>query len=97
MAVYLVPSVVVLFICNWNRNFMNPVVFHITFLLLAAPVDGHWGRWSSWATCSKTCGNGTKVRTRKCDDPPPLNSGKSCPGDDKEQEACILRRCGLGE
>ncbi|XP_073257348.1 uncharacterized protein [Porites lutea] len=61
-----------------------------------APVDGHWGRWSSWATCSKTCGSGTKVRTRKCDDPPPLNSGKSCPGDDKEQEACILRRCGLG-
>ncbi|KAJ7387604.1 hypothetical protein OS493_000939, partial [Desmophyllum pertusum] len=61
-----------------------------------APIDGHWGRWSSWGSCSKTCGDGTKARTRKCDDPTPANSGKSCSGDDKEQVACITRRCGLG-
>ncbi|KAL9979998.1 hypothetical protein ACROYT_G008528 [Oculina patagonica] len=62
----------------------------------SAPVDGHWGRWSSWTACSKTCGDGTKVRTRKCDDPTPANSGKPCSGDDKQPAACINRRCGLG-
>lgn len=66
-------------------------------ILLAAPIDGHWGRWSSWSACSKTCGDGTKHRTRKCNDPMPANSGKSCSGDDKQQEACIVRRCGLGK
>lgn len=62
-----------------------------------APVDGHWGRWSSWGACSATCGNGTKVRTRRCDDPIPANSGKPCTGDDKQQAACIIRRCSLGK
>ncbi|CAH3109770.1 unnamed protein product [Pocillopora meandrina] len=61
-----------------------------------APIDGHWGRWSAWSTCSKTCGNGTKVRSRQCDDPTPANSGKLCSGDDKQQAACIKGRCGLG-
>ena len=61
-----------------------------------APVDGHWGRWSSWGACSATCDNGTRVRTRKCDDPIPTNSGKPCPGDDKQQKACIIRRCSSG-
>lgn len=64
---------------------------------IKAPIDGHWGRWSAWSTCSKTCGNGTKVRSRQCDDPTPANSGKLCSGDDKQQTACIKGRCGLGE
>jgi len=61
-----------------------------------APADGHWGRWSSWGACSTTCDVGTRVRTRKCDDPIPANSGKPCPGDDEQQAACIGRRCSLG-
>lgn len=61
-----------------------------------APVDGHWGRWSSWSACSKTCDNGKTVRTRKCDDPIPANSGKPCPGHDKQQKACTVRRCSSG-
>ena len=61
-----------------------------------APVDGHWGRWLSWGACSTTCDDGTRVRTRKCDDPIPANSGKPCPGDDEQQAACIVRRCSLG-
>jgi len=61
-----------------------------------APVDGHWGRWSSWGACSTTCDAGARVRSRKCDDPIPANSGKPCPGNDEEQAACIVRRCSLG-
>ena len=59
-------------------------------------MDGHWGRWSSWGACSKTCDNGTTVRTRKCDNPTPANSGKPCPGDDEHKAACTVRRCSLG-
>ena len=66
-------------------------------LIPTAPTDGHWGRWSSWSTCSTTCGDGTKIRTRQCDDPPPANSGKPCSGDERQQEACTARRCGLGK
>ena len=62
-----------------------------------APVaSGHWGHWSSWGTCSATCDNGTRVRTRKCDDPIPADSGKPCHGDDEQQKACIIRRCSSG-
>ena len=62
-----------------------------------APVDGHWGRWSSWGGCSATCDNGKTVRTRKCDDPIPANSGKPCPGQNKQQKACTIRRCSSGK
>ena len=37
------------------------------------------------------------MRTRKCNDPIPAHSGKPCPGDDRQQKACIIRRCSAGE
>ncbi|XP_001622217.3 zinc metalloproteinase nas-14 isoform X3 [Nematostella vectensis] len=61
-----------------------------------APVDGHWGRWSSWGACSKTCGYGQHTRTRLCDDPKPQNGGKACPGNSKQSQSCKQHTCGLG-
>ncbi|XP_031568759.1 MAM and LDL-receptor class A domain-containing protein 2-like [Actinia tenebrosa] len=61
-----------------------------------APLDGHWGRWSSWGSCSTTCGEGSKTRTRICDDPVPKNGGKNCVGSNTEQRYCKVRSCGLG-
>ncbi|XP_048582035.1 zinc metalloproteinase nas-14 [Nematostella vectensis] len=61
-----------------------------------APVDGHWGRWSSWGACSKSCGDGTHVRTRLCDDSQAKNGGSGCVGDSSQSEACNLASCGLG-
>lgn len=60
------------------------------------PVDGHWGRWSSWSPCSVTCGYGTHTRTRKCNDPPPKNGGEECGGDRKDVGKCLRTVCDLG-
>ena len=43
-------------------------------------VDGGWGPFSdlSQSQCSKTCGDGYRVRHRLCNDPIPRNGGKNC-------------------
>ncbi|KAM7441914.1 hypothetical protein ABFA07_009132 [Porites harrisoni] len=61
-----------------------------------APLDGHWGRWSAWSSCSVTCDTGTYKRTRKCDDPEPKNNGKDCEGQSQQVGQCVMQRCGLG-
>lgn len=61
-----------------------------------APVDGHWGRWSSWGNCSHNCGAGKQNRTRTCSDPAPKNGGKACSGDTVTFRDCLIKNCGLG-
>ena len=41
-------------------------------------MDGDWGQWGSYTTCSKTCGTGSRSRSRACDKPSPSNGGLSC-------------------
>ncbi|XP_005107934.2 sushi, von Willebrand factor type A, EGF and pentraxin domain-containing protein 1 [Aplysia californica] len=41
------------------------------------PVDGGVSTWGSWY-CHVTCGNGTAVRHRTCDDPSPEHGGRHC-------------------
>ena len=41
-------------------------------------VDGGWGEWTSWSSCSLTCGNGDQIRTRKCNNPVPEYGGRDC-------------------
>ncbi|XP_027060312.1 uncharacterized protein LOC113686839 isoform X1 [Pocillopora damicornis] len=60
-----------------------------------APIDGHWGRWSDWGSCSKTCNDGIRKRFRRCDNPSPAHGGKNCQGYERGQEMCILKRCHL--
>lgn len=42
------------------------------------PVDGNYSNWSSFGSCSKSCGVGEKSRTRKCDNPVPVGEGRNC-------------------
>ena len=48
-------------------------------------VDGNWGSWESWTTCSTTCGDGVETRNRLCNDPEPVDGGAGnaadCPTD----------------
>ena len=49
-------------------------------------VNGGWGNWNDWATCSVTCGGGTQSRIRECNNPSPQGSGDQCPNDEENGE-----------
>jgi len=57
------------------------------------PVNGEWGSWSGYSSCSKTCGRGTQTRTRYCDNPRPSNGGSDCSGRSREDRECNVQRC----
>jgi len=54
-------------------------------------VDGKWGVWASWSTCSVTCGGGTHSRSRACINP--QYGGKTCNGESMEAQACNAHTC----
>ncbi|XP_063691535.1 SCO-spondin-like [Bolinopsis microptera] len=56
-------------------------------------VDGGWGDYGDWSTCSLECGGGTQTRTRNCDSPLPANGGAECEGDTEETQSCNEQAC----
>ncbi|NXU50379.1 HMCN1 protein, partial [Turnix velox] len=57
------------------------------------PVDGKWAAWSSWSTCSVSCGGGSRQRTRLCSDPAPQFGGHKCEGNDMQMDFCNSDPC----
>ncbi|XP_048843123.1 thrombospondin-2 [Brienomyrus brachyistius] len=57
------------------------------------PIDGGWGPWSPWATCSATCGGGLKSRSRECNSPPAQHGGRGCMGEPSDNEVCNRQEC----
>ncbi|KAL7383391.1 hypothetical protein ABVT39_009646 [Epinephelus coioides] len=57
------------------------------------PIDGGWGPWSPWATCSATCGGGIKSRTRVCNSPQPQYGGNNCIGEANDSDSCNKKDC----
>ena len=55
-------------------------------------LDGNWGQWSAWTTCTVSCGGGNQTRTRQCDNPSPANGGSNCPPETDQKES--LQTCG---
>ncbi|CAI9731784.1 Hypothetical predicted protein [Octopus vulgaris] len=53
-------------------------------------VDGNWNKWSSWATCTTTCGRGKQNRFRLCNQPPPSKGGRFCVGEPVEWKDCFV-------
>ena len=41
-------------------------------------MDGNWGAWTDWSTCSTSCGEGRHSRIRMCDNPLPQYGGSNC-------------------
>eukprot|EP00105_Crassostrea_gigas_P008141 XP_011422609.1 PREDICTED: SCO-spondin [Crassostrea gigas] len=61
----------------------------------ACAVDGSWGTWGPWASCSKTCGGGKQHRERKCDSPAPAHGGTNCTGNIMQLDDCNTILCPL--
>ena len=56
-------------------------------------VDGSWGSWTAWSSCSVTCGVGTRARSRECNNPAPQNGGQECGGLATDDETCQKDNC----
>uniref|UniRef100_A0A665UAA7 ADAM metallopeptidase with thrombospondin type 1 motif, 9 n=1 Tax=Echeneis naucrates TaxID=173247 RepID=A0A665UAA7_ECHNA len=59
----------------------------------ATPVEGAWGVWSPFGTCSRTCGGGIKIAVRECNRPLPRNGGKYCVGRRMKFRSCNSEPC----
>ena len=57
-------------------------------VFLFSIVDGHYGPWSKWSACSKTCKEGQQSRIRECNSPAPQHGGMNCTGDSNENQVC---------
>ncbi|KAL3244077.1 hypothetical protein MRX96_047329 [Rhipicephalus microplus] len=56
-------------------------------------IDGHWGPWSNWSECSRSCGGGVTVSERHCDHPRPAYGGRYCIGERKRYRMCNTQSC----
>ncbi|VDI45206.1 Hypothetical predicted protein [Mytilus galloprovincialis] len=56
-------------------------------------VDGGWGAWCEWSSCSASCGKGTTRRSRKCTNPTPSYGGHTCGSDSDQVMDCYVETC----
>ncbi|KAG8577664.1 hypothetical protein GDO81_010252, partial [Engystomops pustulosus] len=60
-------------------------------------VDGEWGTWEPYSSCSRSCGGGIKTSTRYCNQPEPKNGGKYCVGRRMKFRSCNTDSCPKGK
>ncbi|KAI0209188.1 hypothetical protein LSAT2_006158 [Lamellibrachia satsuma] len=70
------------FDCRCKLGWQGPLCGEI------AVIDGQWTKWTKWGECSVPCGRGVQHRRRVCDNPPPMNGGLDCIGEDRDTRAC---------
>jgi hypothetical protein len=74
------------FVCNGSSTETNVCVTN-------CPINGGFGSWGLWSSCSSTCDQGSRYRIRNCDNPVPAFNGQNCTGLWKETESCNNGNC----
>ncbi|KAB5558862.1 hypothetical protein PHYPO_G00022090 [Pangasianodon hypophthalmus] len=60
-------------------------------------VNGGWGPWSEWSSCTRTCGAGVQNSHRDCVNPTPKNGGRYCLGERRRYRICNHQPCAQGQ
>ncbi|KAM6930619.1 hemicentin-1 [Xenentodon cancila] len=60
---------------------------------LKVQINGGYSNWEEWGPCSSTCGQGLQERIRFCNNPEPVNGGRSCSGPSAETRTCQSGLC----
>ena len=58
-------------------------------------VNGGFSQWTEFSECTRSCGTGTRFRTRTCDNPGPRFGGNDCTviGEDLQTFRCNMNPC----
>ena len=74
---------------------LTPQNINFFKIIYISAVNGMYGTWSLWSECDRTCGGGTRVRSRSCTNPPAQFGGSDCTslGPSKETELCSMNAC----
>ena len=76
---------------QFNQSILYMTVYVVYFSCTI--VDGGWSDWDDWQPCSVTCGIGTRIRQRTCNNPTPSNGGKDCDGLPSDEQPCQNSPC----
>ena len=66
-------------------------IFLSMYLNMSISVDCSWNSWQSWSSCTKSCGGGTKKKTRTKNDA--VCGGAACTGNAVEFLNCNTHCC----
>uniref|UniRef100_A0A8C5PLW8 ADAM metallopeptidase with thrombospondin type 1 motif 13 n=1 Tax=Leptobrachium leishanense TaxID=445787 RepID=A0A8C5PLW8_9ANUR len=58
-----------------------------------AVMHGAWSSWTSYSSCSRSCGGGVVTRKRQCNNPRPAFGGRNCEGPSLQAEMCNTQAC----
>jgi hypothetical protein len=47
---------------------IKTIIFHFIYL-----INGNWGAWQDWNSCSVRCGSGSRSRYQECNNPEPAH------------------------
>ncbi|KAM3870941.1 papilin [Diretmus argenteus] len=74
-----------------------PLVILQLFLtpVLMVPSGDHWESWSPYGECSRSCGSGVTLRTRRCITQR-TDGGHNCVGPEKSYRSCNIQDCPEG-
>ena len=57
---------------------LDHIHFENESLLTLIAINGGWSEWTEWSECSVSCGGGSQMRSRNCDQPAPAHGGADC-------------------